>query len=210
MIYKGLSKSTCLVLCGKIRSDWGPHITFTSRAIRANTFGGPIAEHRPFDPGDCFDRRLCGADRHSGSCGCGRPQERIEASIFDRAQRARTDRSGCVYNDSGLRRGRNHARGNRDCGNCSRYAANCPRIGCSRKKATDSCGCGAFRPPCSVILPGHGKGVKSKSDQLAFNSRGRSAVGREVTQPCCHKTSLTAVQEMKRRRLRRHRARSEP
>ncbi len=50
MIYKGLPKSTCLVLCGKIRSDWGPHITFTSRAIRANIFGGPIAEHRPFDP----------------------------------------------------------------------------------------------------------------------------------------------------------------
>ena len=40
MISKGLPKSTGLVLYSKIRSDWGPHITFTSRAVRANTSGG--------------------------------------------------------------------------------------------------------------------------------------------------------------------------
>ena len=28
MICKGLPKSTCLVLCRKIRSDWGQHVTF--------------------------------------------------------------------------------------------------------------------------------------------------------------------------------------
>ena len=40
MISKGLPKSTGLVLYSKIQSDLGPHITFTSRAVRANTSGG--------------------------------------------------------------------------------------------------------------------------------------------------------------------------
>src|SRR6266571_357645 len=31
MICKGLPESTYLVLCGKMRSNWGPHITFTSQ-----------------------------------------------------------------------------------------------------------------------------------------------------------------------------------
>ncbi len=35
MIYKGLLGSIGLFLCGRMRSDHGPHITFPSRTVRS-------------------------------------------------------------------------------------------------------------------------------------------------------------------------------
>ena len=36
MIYKALPKSIYLVLCSKMRFNWGSHITFTSQIARPN------------------------------------------------------------------------------------------------------------------------------------------------------------------------------
>ena|SRR6266498_375352 len=82
---------------------------------------------------------------------------------------------------------------------------------CARTiKATDSCGFGAFAPACGVILWGHGSTSSPRPILLASTSLRRSAVCWKARQRCCHETSSSAIQEMKRRRLRRHRAHSEP